>query len=177
MKIGIDFDNILSNTTCTYLDLFNKLVSTNYTINDIRDWDMRKVLPEKYKYLIETLWRYRELWENIKPLSESQVYVNLLAKEHEVYIVTATDLQVADYKFSWLWKNYPFLDKDKVIITKYKQLIDLDVLIDDYQGNLIGGKYKGILFTYPWNEDFNAEQNNIIRVRNWTEAYKAIQSI
>ena len=177
MKIGIDFDNILSNTTSAYLDLFNKLVSTNYTMEDIRDWDMRKVLPEKYKYLIETLWNNKELWDSIKPLNESQVYVNLLSKEHEVYIVTATGLQTVDNKFSWLWKNYPFLDKDKFIIANDKTMIDLDVLIDDYQNNLLGGKYKGILFTYPWNEDFNAEQNDIIRVRNWTEAYKVIQSM
>lgn len=177
MKIGIDFDNILSNTTSAYLDLFNKLVSTNYTMEDIRDWDMRKVLPEKYKYLIETLWNNKELWDNIKPLNESQIYVNLLSKEHEVYIVTATGLQTVDNKFSWLWKNYPFLDKDKFIIANDKTMIDLDVLIDDYQNNLLGGKYKGILFTYPWNEDFNAEQNDIIRVRNWTEAYKVIQSM
>lgn len=57
MKIGIDFDNVLANSTSVYLELFNKLVSTNYKLNDIRDYNICKILPNKYDNLVRKLWQ------------------------------------------------------------------------------------------------------------------------
>ena len=82
MKIGIDFDNVLANSTSVYLELFNKLVSTNYKLNDIRDYNICKILPNKYDNLVRKLWQDKSIWDNIQPLSDSQTYTSLLAKKH-----------------------------------------------------------------------------------------------
>ena len=39
----------------------------------------------------------------------------------------------------------------------------IDILIDDYEKNLIDGKYQKILFSYPWNKNFNNSEYGIYR--------------
>ena len=57
-------------------------------------------------------------------------------------------------------------------------MIKCDVLIDDYEKNLIGGDYQGILMNYPWNANFDdAAYDNIIRVNNWLEIEPVIDFI
>lgn len=177
MKIGIDFDNVLANSTSVYLELFNKLVSTNYKLNDIRDYNICKILPNKYDNLVRRLWQDKFIWDNIQPLSDSQTYTSLLAKKHELYVITASTPSVIDWKFNWLKKNYPFLKEENFIVIRDKQLINIDVLIDDYEINLINGNYKGILLNKPWNEDFNESEYNISRANNWEEIYQIINCL
>lgn len=113
-------------------------------------------------------------WDNIQPLSDSQTYTSLLAKKHELYVITASTPSVVDWKFNWLKKNYPFLKGENFIVVYNKQLINMDVLIDDYEINLINGSYKGILLNKPWNEDFNESKYNISRANNWEEIYQIV---
>ena len=64
-----------------------------------------------------------------------------------------------------------------MIITGRKQMIRGDVLIDDGIHNLEGGEYRKILFTAPYNRDYNAEANGMIRVNTWEEAVRVIDSM
>ena len=53
----------------------------------------------------------------------------------------------------------------------------IDILIDDYEKNLIDGKYQKILFSYPWNKNFNNSEYGIYRAKNWEEIYDIVNYI
>jgi 5'(3')-deoxyribonucleotidase len=78
-----------------------------------------------------------------------------------------------DLLFRW----FPFISWDQVIITKRKQLIKGDVLIDDGIHNLEGGDYVKILMTAPHNRSYDAEGNGMIRVSSWKEIEKVISEL
>ena len=57
-------------------------------------------------------------------------------------------------------------------------MIGVDILIDDYEMNLINGSYFGILMDYPWNRNFDdASDDNIYRVFDWLEVEPMIEYI
>jgi 5'(3')-deoxyribonucleotidase len=94
---------------------------------------------------------------------------------HEVYIVTATEIEHVEEKMKkLLFRYFPFLDWGQVIITRRKQLIRGDILIDDGIHNLEGGDYRKILFTAPHNRSYDARANGMIRVDTWEEAVRVI---
>ena len=94
---------------------------------------------------------------------------------HEVFIVTATEPEHVEEKMNGLlFRYFPFLSWDQVIITRKKQQIRGDVLIDDGIHNLEGGEYRKILFTAPHNRFYDAEANGMIRVSTWAEAVRVI---
>ena len=57
-------------------------------------------------------------------------------------------------------------------------MIGVDILIDDYEMNLINGSYFGILMDYPWNRNFDdASDDKIYRVFDWTQVELMIDYI
>ena len=64
-----------------------------------------------------------------------------------------------------------------MIITSRKQLLRADVLVDAGIHNLEGGDYRKILVDAPYNRDYDAEANGMIRVHNWDEIEAAIRQI
>lgn len=66
-------------------------------------------------------------------------------------------------------KHFSFYRSSNLIVCREKQLLNLNVLIDDYQNNLIGGGYLGLLMTKHWNEHFAAKCFGIERIFGWKE--------
>lgn len=178
-KIGIDLDCVLSDTTQQVVNLYNYYTGENLTLEDITEWDFGKIIPPKYKNLIFDLFFNDKLWQNIKPLKNSEDIMFQLCMErmYDIYIITATYPQNAKVKIDWLMKNYPAIDIKNIIIAHNKQMIDVDLLVDDYEKNLIGGNYSKILLDYPWNRNINDKEHGILRVRNWNEIYKGIKTL
>ena len=101
-----------------------------------------------------------------------------MAEGHDVYIVTATPYESVPEKMNdCLFKLFPFLKWDQLIITFHKQLLQGDVLIDDGVHNLEGGSYTKVLMTAPHNRSYDAEANGMIRVNNWSEAIAVVDRL
>lgn len=97
---------------------------------------------------------------------------------HEIYFVTATETANVHKKFQFLCRTFPFIDvRKRLITTQCKQMIKMDVLIDDRVDNLVGGDFKGILFSYPWNEEYHMSKTFIQRVNGWTGVPEIINKI
>ena len=68
--------------------------------------------------------------------------------------------------------------RKRLITTHCKQMIGVDILIDDYEMNLINGSYFGILIDYPWNRNFDeASDDKIYRVFDWLQVEPMIEYI
>lgn len=168
-KVGIDYDCVLFNTTEVWIEIYNEITNSNLTMGDFLFWDVSKTIPEKDIDLFYNILHTKELWDRVRPLEYSVDILNNINKKFDVYIVTATDYRSVDIKVSKLLKYYPFINQKQVITCYNKQLVNVDVLIDDNIDNLLNGSYKKILFDYPWNRNIDDFESDISRVYNWND--------
>ena len=118
-------------------------------------------------------------WKTVEPIpGAAEALQRLMRDGHDVYIVTATTYRSVPEKMDdLLFRYFPFLSWDQVIITRNKQMIRGDVLIDDGIHNLEGGDYAKILMTAPHNRDYDAKANGMIRVENWDQIEAEIRKL
>ena len=96
---------------------------------------------------------------------------------NEIYFVSSTTPENVRKKIKHLCRNLRIPEdyiQNHFINIVNKQLLNLDVLIDDCLDNLLGGRdYFSICLDYPWNRD-KADDNSFKRVYNWQEIYDTI---
>jgi len=176
-KIGLDMDCILNNLTQAWIDLYNRYTGLEIKLEDIKEWDISKAVKPEHKELIFDLLFNKKLWNSIQPLADSQYYVSLLCKEYNVYVVTNTHWDTLPVKMEWLIKQYPFIDTKKIWVGAEKQMISVDLLVDDFEDNLIGGHYSKVLLDYPWNRNINDKEFGIIRAYDFKGIYDSIHTL
>lgn len=179
LTILIDMDDVLDNLLEAWVSELNDLYGMSVDPNDINDWDLSlffKGISTRSLYM-PLFWE--RFWEGVKPKEGAVEGVEkLLDDGHEVFVVTAAHPNTISTKLNkCLFKYFPCITRDEVIVTSHKQMIVGDVLIDDAPHNLIGGKYIGILFGAPHNAKYEAEKNGLIRANSWDEVYNIISKI
>jgi len=179
LTIMIDADGVLENFSETWVAYLNNKYGTAVSHEDVREWDMTKAFPMLTPEQVLSTERDKELYTNLKPIPGApEALQKLLNDGHELYVVTNTHYKIATEKLEGtLFQYYPFLTWKHYIFTHRKQMIKGDVLVDDGVHNLVGGDYEKILFSAPYNRDFDAEASGMTRVENWEEAYTAICKI
>ena len=179
LTILVDADGVLENFSETWVSYLNRKYNVNVSHDDVREWDMTKAYPMLTPEQVLSTELDPELYDDLQPIpGAAAVLRRLLDDGHTIYIVTNTHYKIAIEKLEGtLFKYYPFLPWKQYIFTHNKQMIKGDVLVDDGVHNLIGGDYEKILFTAPYNRDFDAEANGMTRVDTWEEAYDAITKL
>jgi len=178
IKVGVDYDCVLFDSTFAFISLFNEYTGLHYTMEDITEWDMRNIFPKEYKRLVEDLWVNPKLWERVQPLYESQLYMKKLSKDNDIdlYLITDTAPTILETKINIFKKEYPFINLHKhLFVCGNKQMVDVDIMVDDAVHNLVDGKYKKILLKYPWNQGFDVNKYQIDLAGDWADVYKYIQ--
>ena len=179
MIILTDADGVLENLTHVWVELLNEKYGYSVKYEDVKEWDMCKSYPGLTREEVYGMELNDELYDRMGPMEGGPECIRkLIEKGHEVYVVTNTPYQVIKSKMEKvIFKYYPFLTWKNVIVASNKKLIKGDVLIDDGIHNLMGGDYKKILFTAPYNEDFDAKANDMIRVSNWSDIEKVFEKL
>lgn len=172
-------DDTIENLGTAWVAYLNNKYGTDVVWEDIRDWDFHKSFPELNKNQVYSCLSEPELWDTVTPKEDAIVYLKRLMDEgHSVYIVTASMPKSAYHKTKRvLFKYFPYINPEQLIITANKQMIRGDVLVDDGVHNLLGGDYEKILMTAPHNIDFNEAAHNMYRANNWEEVYNIISMI
>ena len=171
MTILVDLDDTLEQLLAALVKRANEKFHRNATVDDVTDWSIVCAFPGVSKREILDFMREPDFWDDVKPVpGAAEALKHFIEEGHSVYVVTATECEHVKAKMEGvLFRYFPFLSWDQVIITSRKQMIRGDVLIDDGIHNLEGGNYKKILFTAPYNRDYDAEGNGMIRADNWGE--------
>lgn len=174
--ILIDMDDTIECLTDAWIAWLNQKHGTDTKKEDIDCWDFAKPFPtltekEVYAPLYEDAF-----WDTVRPMPGAKETMEaLIGLGHEIYIVTSSVHETISAKMTKvLFRYFPFLDWNHVIVAQKKQMIKGDILIDDGVHNLIGGDYIKILMTAQHNADYDAEANGMIRVGSWEEIYEAI---
>ena len=171
MTILVDLDDTLEQLLAALVKRANEKFHRNAMVDDVTDWSIVCAFPGVSKREILDFMREPDFWDDVKPVpGAAEALKHFIEEGHSVYVVTATECEYVKAKMEGvLFRYFPFLSWDQVIITSRKQMIRGDVLIDDGIHNLEGGNYKKILFTAPYNRDYDAEGNGMIRADNWGE--------
>lgn len=179
MIILIDMDDTIEQLLRAWLRGVNERYGRSVRYEDVTSWDVSKPFPGLTREQVYAIPDEPGFWGTVEPIEgAAEAIRGFMDAGHEVYIVTATPyISVAEKMDDLLFRWFPFITWDQVIITKRKQLIRGDVLIDDGVHNLEGGDYFKILMTAPHNRDYDAESNGMIRVDSWKEIEKLIPEL
>ena len=179
MVILVDMDDTIESLLDTWLEKVNEKYGRSVTRDDIVSWDTSAAFPGLTKEQVYGILLDDEFWKDVKPIpGAAEALLYFRSKGHKVFIVTSTHYRSLRGKMEYLlFRWFPFIDWDDVIITSHKQMVKGDVLIDDGLHNLIGGDYKKILVDAPYNRDFDAEANGMIRVYDWEQIKKIIDGM
>lgn len=177
LKIGVDMDDVLEELTVTWLDYLNKKYDKNYSIEQINCWHafnnlFFEVSQDKLYEPLNT----EEFWKQVPVREDAIEYLTKLSRSsyYKLFLVTNSSYKSLQYKIPLIIEKYfPMFNRDNMIITARKDLIDLDILIDDCAENLEKGNYAKILFDREWNQNSKLHY----RAHNWQEVYEYIQEI
>ena len=183
MRIGIDLDNVCVTTTVAVLEYLAERGAPRRDLKDIRSYWIEKNYPPEYSLLIKEAFESKEMWKKVRMIKGAKKYIKKLYEDgHELYFVTSSLPENLRKKIKHLSRNLDFLPQDYVwkhtINIHRKQLLNLDVLIDDCFDNLWGERqYTSICYVYPWNCDRIKDIPEIIGCYDWCEIYEEINKL
>lgn len=169
-------DDTIENLLETWVSFLNETHGTKVHKDDIDDWDISKAFPTIDIQQVYAPLFNENMWKRVKPLPGAVKYLKRLIDDgHKVVIVTASHQDTVAMKLNnVLFKYFPYLSTNDVIVTSQKQLIRGNILIDDAPHNLEGGGYFGILVTSPHNRAYDADANGFVRADSWEEIYNIV---
>lgn len=178
MKIGIDLDSTLNDLDTEWAQWITKTLDPSFRLEHWTDWDFYNFTPagEKVFEYLDLPGTFRGL-----PTKEGAIeaVTELAAQGHELFVITAcfpspqTGNIISD-KLDWLQEHFPMIDKKHIFFTNRKDLVDVDVLIDDAPHNIRDFPRIGIVFDAPWNQHLEDEY---IRVKAWDEVLERIDDL
>lgn len=179
LTILVDMDDTIEQLLDAWLRCVNEKYGYHTVHEDIVQWDVSKAFPGLTHEQVYSVILDNAFWKTVDPVpGAAEALERFIRHGHEVYIVTATAYQSVVGKMDdLLFRCFPFLDWDHVIITSHKQMICGDVLIDDGFHNLKGGNYEKILIDAPYNRMFDEKPEGMIRVYSWAEIEAEVDRI
>ena len=159
MTILVDIDDTITNMNHIWLKRVNAEYGTSYQYKDIAYWgffgDLQKKGLDVFKYL-EMDDFYDEI--TIYPNAVS-VLEHMVSSGHKVFLVTATNVlnPALQHKISRVLKAFDpkLINKDSVVVTQDKSIINGDILIDDKLETCLEWQSRGkavYLPSQPWNQ-------------------------
>ena len=176
MVILVDMDDVLEQLVEAMVKYNNMHYGTNVRACDVVEWNLARAFPSLTREMVYSPEYDEDFWATVEPMPDAdKVLRRLIDDGHEIYVVTASTYETLKQKMDdLLFRWFPFLDWDHVIVTANKHMINGDVLIDDGPHNLTGGNYRKLLFDRPHNRSFDEKSVNAVRVYDWDGIYEQI---
>ncbi len=179
LTVLIDMDDTIEDLLGAWVTALNEQYGLSVHKDSVTDWDISKFFPPLTKRQVFAPIYSDDFWKTVQPIDgAADALRQLIADGHTVYIVTSSSYETLPVKMTdVLFRFFPFLKWDDVIVTSHKQLIRGDILIDDAPHNLVNGDYFKILFTCPHNKRFDCEKYGIRRADTWDDVKALVRRI
>ncbi len=180
LKIGIDLDGVVFRTLDKVLERYNEDKGTEYVSDQIKDWNTHEWMEgdaSVYDYFCDPK-TFIDL-----PINENAIEVLYrLDKKHDVYIVTDTHYHCLDTRMNELFRIFPkekfsFMEHRKIFIGKFKEMLMLDVLLDDKPENVMHFNNRGYGKAIMYDWVLNRYVKDVDRVYSWLEFEKRIEEM
>ena len=171
--ICVDMDDTIEDLLPTWLKWIEKLYNIHRDIEDITDWDLENFFPLTKEEIFQPL-MIDDFWKDVRPKKDAVKYLKQLKEDgFKIFICTHSHYKTLPSKMeNVLFKYFPYIEWNDVIVMHRKQLVNCDVLIDDGYHNLYGGKYHKILFDRPWNRKIS--DDSVVMLDNWKDIYDQV---
>ena len=182
--IFVDMDDTIENLGDAWREWLNEKYGLNVRADEITYWrafvDVYTKLGLTVEQVYEPLKYEPEFWKTVKPKEDAIEYLKKLIDDgHKVFLLTSSFGPAMYDKFVYaLFPYFPYFDYHNIIITHDKTLFTGDVLIDDYENNLIFSRCTHkILYNAMHNKNFKEDEYNITRGYGWKHIYEYINQI
>lgn len=192
MRIGIDFDGVISDCTVVKQMLAKQWYNANLRPEECTTEIAKNIIgKEQYEKIYKTIESGDLALSCTTAPNCTAILAKLIADGHRIVIVTTLDVPKRGFALEFMrknkipyhhWVSLPWRKNEEGILARVKKKfvmaeLHLDVLIDDSYENLtpmIGGGVLLLLFDTPANQRIK-EPEGIIRAKGWAEVYKWIQ--
>jgi 5'(3')-deoxyribonucleotidase len=171
LKVALDFDNVLADTTGAWLRHYNKIYSKNTKKSDLYEyyfWNILNISRDEAFKIFYVVWTN---WKDLPLLEKDSIrFVNSIAKIAEVDLVSSALVDMKD------WIADKNLNFNKVIYTHEKSRFGYDIFIEDspYEAlKIIENRKMCLLYDQPWNKGVNAS-DRLIRINHLRDAVNFI---
>lgn len=190
MRIGIDIDGVLADFVSKVL----QSIGGRLLPADIEHYDMKDQLTHSERQRFNLACSRGVFWQSLVAIPGAKDAVAKIREAEHFVIAVSTPWQGCQ---TWLYQRQRWLDRKiaanvPIITTAYKELIDVDILIDDKPDTVIafnsyrgGGNLKqgysvrgprAILFSQPWNRNLD-EQTCPWRLNHWSDIDKILEEL
>lgn len=175
LRIGFDINNTIDDFVEKILIKYNEKYMENVQISDIIDYNIHKFLNSKVKNVFKELVD-EKLIQSLEPRKGSCELLHWCYENNfEIRFITAIYPYLFGFEYDWLCKHFDCISHENLCRIEDKKYYDIDILLDDWEQNLIGGKYDKILISQPWNVDIDVKKLRINRADNLQEAKELIK--
>lgn len=194
LKIGIDIDNVISDSYPKYIKQFDQTFGIKVAFDELVDFyyflNHDEIDKDKAKALTDKLLKDDQFQMSFSPIGWAQeVIENWSDQGHSIHYITARPKYIKNATYAWL-KKHGFLvpkatvdlqeiffqQKQGTIDAKYKRDIikkrKINLLIEDTKEIAEIVDIPVFLFSRPWNQ--GKLSKNVTRVSNWKEIEKLL---
>ena len=167
LRIAIDMDETIANSLKEHIARFNAAFGTRLTEDQLHGANIEDLVPVEQRAAVRELVNDASFFLNLEVIEDAQNVIRDLAREHDVYIVSAA-MEVPNSfasKYAWLQKHFPFIPASHFVFCGDKTIVNADYLIDDQARHLRSFHGTGILFQAP----HNWKETGCCRVESWEE--------
>ena len=184
MKIGLDFDGVIADSTATKLMLAQKLYGATLSPSQWRRdivLGKRLLTNEQYDHIQELVYGSEEYGYQMTLIDGALDGISKLIQKHSVTIVTSRIALKADIATNWCDRNgitLPLIGAGRGK-SKAPYLEGFDVFVDDSKEKLeqiLGAVPHLFLFNEPYNEDQGVSPP-IDRTLNWDDFLRRISEL
>ncbi|WP_299087865.1 hypothetical protein [uncultured Metabacillus sp.] len=176
LRLGIDIDGTITDPK-TFIPYLNKSFQTQLTYNDLKEYDLTKVL----NITEEDFWNWMDEFE---PIIYKEAPLSLHAKHvlddwkdrHQLLFISARRKHLLDVTYNWFKEMDVFYHHIELIGSHDKleavKRNEISIFFEDKHDNacMISEEHQipVILFNTPYNQD--PVPKGVVRVNHWLEA-------
>lgn len=141
IKLFLDFDSTIVNTSEVGLDILNERYGTNYKLKDLKKYDYSDLFPDVGIMVVSKILYSDEFFDRLKFIDGVLDFIEPNRKKFDFYIVTRSNYTVDRKKMQWINLNFPENISPKLISVlpwQTKRCVDMHggIFIDDVYDNL-----------------------------------------
>ena len=186
LKIGVDVDGVLADQITGISKRSSKKIGVSFTYGDVTEWEYKIGPSDIAKEIEEALLNDPSYATEMAIHRGAKDAIETMWKKNWITIITARPRQVDFLTTKWLNKQEIQYDEYINSRTAEKSSHGVDVLIDDYLGNikklLQNTAQYAILFDRPWNQKRVElkpwiKKGRLFIVKSWHEIPPIIETI
>lgn len=151
LKIGLDVDDVLLQCIPYAIQLANEKYQFNppIQVDEVKGWGLTGTRTDVIFEFFND-----ETFFKTQPIIEgSKEFVKKLSQMAELFIITAVDFPFMSVRVERILKEFPFIPETNIIVGKRKDVVMMDIVLDDGGHNILASKSTyPVLLRCPWNQ-------------------------